>query len=351
MIFFKQYMKHVKNFSSSKQSPIRQSKASKGKLVLKEGNIISDTIDGIALSVIGNTVLVEIKSESDTSYVECSVSGRVVSPHKDSTLIAVGDFVKILLDKKSDESDKRGRIVAVDERINKLSRRAVGKSVSEHVIAANFDNLFILGSTFQPNYNKRFIDRLIIAAEIGGITPIIGINKSDLVDDLEVFREDLYVYAKIDVPVLFFSALNNTGIDDIINITQNKKTLFFGASGVGKSTLVNLLLGDSVQNIREISDRTNKGQHTTSFVRMLDLPYGGQIIDSPGVREFAMWDIDKLNLAMHFHDFDDYYLNCRYLPCTHTHEPDCAIIKALEEGELDPDRYESYLNIYDTLDD
>lgn len=343
-------MKYFKDKHLSKQTPIRQTKAFKGKLVTEEGNLPENVIEATAVSVIGNTVLAEIQNAGNVEFYECTVSGKVISPHNKSTLVAVGDIVKILPE-NIDSEIKKGRVLAVEQRRTKVSRRAVGKSVSEHVIASNFENMLILSSTFQPSYNKRFIDRLIIASEIGGVLPAIGLNKIDLAEDLEFFNEDLYIYKNIEVPIFYFSALENIGIDKIREYTKDKTTLLIGPSGVGKSTLVNALIGDYVQRIRDISDRTQKGQHTTSFVKMLDLPYGGRIIDSPGLREFAMWDIDKLNLAMHFHDFDKYYLNCKYLPCTHTHEPDCAIIKALEEGNLDYERYESYVNIFETLED
>ncbi|GAB1371345.1 hypothetical protein MASR1M45_14070 [Candidatus Kapaibacterium sp.] len=167
---------------------------------------------------------------------------------------------------------------------------------------------------------------------------------------MEFFKDDLQIYRQMDIPLFFVSANDNVGLETLMEFLTDKISLFFGPSGVGKSTIVNQLLGESIQQIREISERTNKGQHTTSFVKMLSLPFGGKIIDSPGVREFAMWDVDKLNLAMHYHDFDEYYLQCKYLPCSHIHEPDCAVIQALEGGLISPERYESYMNIYNTLE-
>lgn len=345
-------MKIFKDKNSSKQVPFRQSRASKGKLVTKYGEIPSNAIKGTAVSVIGNTVLAEVVHNNLIEYYECTVSGKIISPHENSTLVAVGDNIRILPEPNNDIiTPKKGRVIAVEERFSKLSRRAVGKSTSEHVIASNFDILLILASTFQPSYNKRFIDRLILASEIGGVKPVIALNKIDLVEDMEFFEEDLYVYNSLKVPIIRISALEDFGIDEIIELTKDKVTLFFGPSGVGKSTLVNKLVANSIQKISEISERTQKGQHTTTFVKMIELPYGGRIIDSPGVREFAMWDIDKLNLAMHYHDFDEYFLNCKFLPCTHTHEPGCAVIKAIENGDINPERYESYLNILETLED
>lgn len=344
-------MKKFNEINSGKLIPIRQSRASKGKLVTKDGFVPENALTGTAVSVIGNTVIAEVQSDIEKLYIECTVSGKIISPNKNSTLVAVGDRVRVLQEEIPYDNATiiKGRVIAVEQRYSKVSRRAVGKQTSEHVIAANFDNLLILVSTFQPSYNKRFIDRLVLAAEIGGVSPIIGLNKIDLAEDLSFFDDDLYNYSNIKVPIIYFSATEGNGIDKIIELTKDKTTLFFGPSGVGKSTLVNRLIGNSKQKIQEISERTQKGQHTTTFVKMLELPYGGRIIDSPGVREFAMWDIDKLNLAMHYHDFDDYYLNCKFLPCTHTHEPNCAVLKALEDDLIDAERYESYLNILESL--
>ncbi|MBX3042992.1 MAG: ribosome small subunit-dependent GTPase A [Candidatus Kapabacteria bacterium] len=343
-------MKFTKEKHLSKHSPIRQSKANKGKLVTNEGKIPDNAMNGTAVSVIGNTVIAEINLGGKMDFVECSVSGKIKSPYQNSTLVAVGDNV-IFIPEESDSGEiKKGRVIAIGDRLSKISRRAVGKATNEHVIASNFDILLLLASAFQPSYNKRFIDRLLIAAEIGSVRPVIGLNKIDLTDDVNVFLEDLEIYNKMGIQILTFSASKGIGIDSVIELTKDKTTLFFGPSGIGKSTLVNKLIGNSVQKITEISERTNKGQHTTTFVKMLDLPYGGRIIDSPGVREFAMWDVDKLNLAMHFHDFDDYYLNCKYLPCTHTHEPECAVLEALDNEQIDYERYESYLNILESLE-
>lgn len=344
-------MKFDKEKYLNKRENIRQTNAFRGKLVNTKATISENAISGIALSVIGNSVLAEIELNNKNVLVDCSVSGKISSPNKNSTLIAVGDSIKIVLSQNFNNEKFIGRVVAVEERNTKLSRYAVGKKNFEHVIASNFDYLMIIVSTFQPNYNKRFIDRLIIASEIGGIKPIIVINKIDLAEDLDFFYDDLKIYEELEIPIFYISSLAGNGIDEIKEFSKDKISLFFGPSGVGKSTLINQLLGEYTQEIREISERTNKGQHTTSFVKMLKTSFGAKIIDSPGVREFALWDIDKQNLALHFHDFDKYRQNCKYYACTHIHEPDCAVIQAVENGQIDIERYQSYLNIFDTLEE
>jgi ribosome biogenesis GTPase len=324
--------------------------STKSKVIRKVGKANEKSEEGVALSVIGKTVVVEPFSEPDIIYV-CTVSGRMTSPHKNSTIVAVGDYVKFLKDENVDDNIQTGRIIEIKKRFSTLSRKAAGKGYSEHVIAANIDKVLFLFSTYDPGYNTRFLDRLLISAEIGSVSPAICINKIDIEDNLKDIRKDFKIYKNLKIPIFYTSAVDNTGIEKINKYLKNSTTLLFGQSGVGKSTLINLLLGDSRQKVMEVSDRSGKGQHATSFVRMFNLPKGGKIIDSPGVREFGMWDIDKENLGFYFHDFDKYYPLCKYQPCTHEHEPDCAVFKAFEDGKIEPARYESYLNILNTLDE
>lgn len=346
-------MKFEKEEELRKKIPIRKAGISQRKLVRREGEIYGQTESATVVAIIANVVIVEIDSPNNSEYLECIVSGKLISPHSSSSLVVVGDKVKIIRSNSIGDNSGLilGRIVEVLQRNTYFSRKAAGKAKREHVIAANCDKMLILCSLADPIYNRRFIDRVILAAKFGGIEPAICVNKIDLFDDISVFEEDFDIYRKIDYKVFFMSALKNNGIDAIFNFINNSVTLLFGPSGVGKSTLLNDFFGEEVQEVAEISERTGKGQHTTSAVRMFRLDGQTRIIDSPGVREFALWNVRKDELALYFDDFIDYMHNCKFTPCTHTHEPDCAVIQAVDTGEIDAERYNSYLNILDTTDE
>lgn len=181
-----------------KKSPIRKASISKRKLVRREGKIHGETESAIVVAIIGNVVIVKIDSPNNSEYLECIVSGKLISPHSSSSLVVVGDNVKILRSNSIDHDSGLilGRIVEVFQRKTYFSRKAAGKAKREHVIAANCDKMLILCSLADPIYNRRFIDRVILAAKFGGIVPAICVNKIDLFDDISVFEEDFDIYRK-----------------------------------------------------------------------------------------------------------------------------------------------------------
>ncbi len=323
--------------------------STKSKLIRKTINNNPQYIRGRAISVIGKTVQVELDTNDKIVY-ECIVSGRINSPHIRANIVCVGDYVKFLVD-EANEHILSGRIIEIEERIRKFSRKLPGKNYSEHVIAANIDYVVFFLSAFDPAYNKKLIDRLLIGAEIGLVKPIICINKIDLASSTKEIAKDLEVYDKLNIPTFLISVNQNKGIKPLKKMIQDKTTLIFGPSGVGKSSFINLILKNDLQKVSEVSEKTGKGLHTTSFVKLIHCEKNTTIIDSPGIREFGLWDMDKLNLCFHFHDFDKYYPECKFKPCTHIHEPNCAVINAVENGEIDLERYQSYINIYETIDD
>lgn len=337
--------------NSIKQSPIRKSKSLKRTLIKAKGILPKDAIFGKIVATVGSLFIVK----SDESYFECIIGGTLISEYVSATLAATGDEVWFTLDDSLDDSFanlKKGIIRKIGKRWTKLSRKLPGRIDAEQILASNADQVVIVMAAVNPFYNKRLIDRYQIAAELGDLKVIICINKIDLlnVDEIKMIEEDLSVYKDLGDDIIFISAENGDRIDVLRNTyLKDKVSIFSGPSGVGKSTLVNQILGGHIQKVKAISETTAKGMHTTSFTKLFELPEGGSIIDSPGIREFALWDITQEELPLYFRDFQDYYLNCKYSGCTHIHEPGCAVIKALEDDKIQIDRYESYLNLYDSM--
>lgn len=337
--------------NSRKQKPIRQQNQSKKTLIKINGRLPNNAKRGTIYAVIGKVCIV--LPEGEANFIECFIGGTLITQYKDASLAAVGDEVDFQVEEYNDSYSglQTGTILKINKRGSKISRKAAVKSYKEHVIATNSDQLLILGSFTTPDYNKKLIDRFYISSIYGGLKPAICINKMDLCPEHEIVEEDLEIYTELEVPIFFISVEQNEGLEEIKKFLKDKRTVFAGQSGVGKSSLVNYLLGNKVQAINEISERTGKGQHTTSFNKMFDLPFGGQIIDTPGIREFGIWGIEQHELALYFDDFDEFSEHCKYQPCSHIHEPGCRVAEAAEEGIIDPERYISYVNIYESIEE
>ena len=258
----------------------------------------------------------------------------------DKTLVAVGDFVWI---------DDRGQIAAIEPRYSALSRADNLHHRKQQILAANIDQVIICASVENPSLKPSLIDRYIIATERGGMHPIIVINKIDLPHDTSLVHELQTIYQAIDIPCLLVSALHNTGIDALAALLQGKASVFSGQSGVGKTSLINDLTGLS-RRTGDIVRKTHKGAHTTTHAELLVLGDATFCIDTPGIKSFALWDITPQELSAYFSDIQTFAPNCRYKPCSHTHEPDCAVKKALEDGNLSPLRYDSYVSILENND-
>jgi len=209
--------------------------------------------------------------------------------------------------------------------------------------------MLIFSSAADPFYNKRLIDRYLVAAIAGGLKPIIAINKSELIDN-EILLEDLAVYQEMGIDLFLISVIEKTGLNELYKHLENNKTVITGQSGVGKSTFVNEILGNKQQTVGKISDSTAKGQHTTSFVRMFKAKNNTHIIDTPGIREFALHGISKHELPTYFIDFLEFHNQCKFTPCSHTHEPKCAVKNAVENGQINFERYESYLLLSESIE-
>jgi ribosome biogenesis GTPase len=276
----------------------------------------------------------------------CSVSGVLDAPHSSSP-VAVGDDVWVLPEATSSEADFTGTIVKVEERRTVLSRKMAGRARREQVLASNVESMLIVMAAAQPDYNKRLIDRYLIAADKGDLEVTIVINKMDLLPQEyhQDVWEDLQVYHdQLGIPVVLTSVSKGQGIEALAELLHNRSTLLAGPSGVGKSSIINLF-SDVQQRVGEISRKFDKGRHTTTAATLLPLREGGSVVDTPGIREFAIWELGSDELPFYFEEFAPFAEQCKFMPCSHTHEPGCAVKAAVEEGAIDEERYVSYLNL------
>ena len=253
--------------------------------------------------------------------------------------------------------DRTGIINTVDERKNHLSRKLPkvrGASYRgerlEQVIAANIDNVCIVSSLSEPKFNNRVIDRFLVSAESSYLNPLIIINKMDL-EKPDSIQHWVDLYNSIGYKVLQTSVFTAEGMDELKNQLIKKKNLFWGQSGVGKSSLLNKLFPQLNLKVGDISRFSSKGTHTTVTSYMINVDEQTFIIDTPGIREIDPYGIRKEDLGHYFKEFNKYINDCKFNTCTHHHEPGCAVIKAVESGMISEYRYESYLRILDTIED
>ncbi len=330
-----------------------EQKVSSGKLARKK-LALEDLLPGRVIASSGRYWIVEPIAErrEGTKLYLCVPARSIITDNPpDTSLLAVGDKVRfqpgILYGEAIAAGKQPGVIYYVEARKTALTRAK--KSRFEQVIAANVDQLCIMMAADNPRYNRRLIDRYLVAAMKGELAPCIILNKIDLVSDLEALKEDFRTYQEtLAIPVFFLSIRRQIGLEHLAAHLRNKISVLSGPSGVGKSTLVNALIGDEVQVTAEVS-KWGKGVHTTTGSRMFRLPQGGYLVDTPGIREFGIWELRKSELRFYFPEFLAYH--CRYPDCTHIHEPGCAVREAVLAGEIDPQRYESYQQLYFSLPD
>lgn len=244
--------------------------------------------------------------------------------------------------------NQRGVVIAVMERTSLLARPDYAGN--KKPVAANIDQMIIVSAS-KPGLNEGLIDRYLLAAENIHIEPVILLNKIDLLDDrtLADYKERLMDYERIGYHVIYASTKCEYGLDELQKTLKEKISILVGRSGVGKSSLVNRVLPEAEAKTGDISEATGKGRHTTSAARLYHLACGGELIDSPGVREFGLWNLDHDEATYGFIEFREFIGTCKFSNCTHTHEPGCAIQEAIEEGKISSRRVESYHRIIDSL--
>lgn len=292
-----------------------------------------------------------VKAENGIFY-DCRIKGKFrIGGIKSTNPVAVGDHVDFDVEKKGDETV--GIIKHIEERENYIIRKSVNLSKQTHIIAANVDVAFLLVTLNNPPTFTTFIDRFLVTAEAYHIKAVLLFNKIDTYNEDELLEIKFLaaLYRKIGYECIGISAITGKNIDKVKALMQDKVTMFSGHSGVGKSTLINTIEPGLDLKTSKISNQHLQGQHTTTFAEMFDLSFGGQIIDTPGIKGFGVVEIDKEELGDYFPEFFELKESCKFNNCLHLEEPHCAIKKALEEEEIAWSRYKSYLQILEGEDE
>lgn len=277
--------------------------------------------------------------------LECRIKGKFRTQGiKTTNPIAVGDWVEFEIE----QGLQSAVITKLEPRKNYIIRRSVNLSKQTQIIGANLDLAMLVVTLASPPTSTGFIDRFLVTAEAYGIPAALVFNKLDLFSEegLEILAEYIAIYEDLGYPCYTVSALEKENIEDLNEVLKDKITLISGHSGVGKSTLINALIPGSDLKTGIISDWSDKGKHTTTFAEMIDLPFGGKLIDTPGIRELGIVDIEPQELSHYFPEMRNLLNQCRFHNCRHINEPGCAVLDALENGEIEPSRYDSYLSIY-----
>jgi ribosome biogenesis GTPase len=276
--------------------------------------------------------------ETEQGIVTAKLRGRLKKSASRAELAAIGDRVKLSL-----FEDGSASIEEILPRQRALSRRAPGQE-TEQILVANPDQAVFVFACADPDPNFRMLDRMLVGAERETIPAVICANKLDLVQPRSA-REEFGVYERIGYPVIYTSAISGKGVEDLRRALSGKLSVLAGPSGVGKSSLLNKLQPGLGLRTEAVSEATGKGTHTTVTRELLPLAAGGYVADTPGLKAFALWDIEPDELDAYFREIGPLVEGCEFSDCTHEHEPGCAVRAAVEAGKIDINRYESYLRM------
>ncbi len=285
----------------------------------------------------------------DGQIIESKIKGNFrLKGIRSTNPIAVGDWVHIVVNQEGS-----ALITEIEDRRNYIIRKSPNLSKQSSILAANLDQAVLIVTVNYPETSTTFIDRFLAGAEAYRVPVIIVFNKRDILSDDERRYERLLMtlYETIGYQCLSLSAETGEGFDALRACLKDKVTLLSGHSGVGKSTLANRLIPGAAQRTAAISDAHNTGMHTTTFSEMLDLPGGGYLIDTPGIKGFGTFDIERNELTSYFRDIFRFAKDCRFSNCTHTHEPGCAVRQAVADHYIAESRYQSYLGMLDDKDE
>lgn len=299
--------------------------------------------------VIKNTGSWYTVKTDEGAIIESKIKGNFrLKGIRSTNPVAVGDRVELILNQEG-----TAFISAIEDRRNYIIRKSSNLSKQSHILAANIDQALLLVTVNRPQTSTTFIDRFLASAEAYRIPVVLLFNKIDLLNASERRYQELLsrLYATIGYRCLALSAQTGEGIEPLRELLMEQISLLSGNSGVGKSTLINRLLPDAHLRTAEISDAHNAGMHTTTFSEMLPLPEGGYVIDTPGIKGFGTFDIEREELGSYFKEIFRLSKDCRFNNCTHTHEPGCAVLQALQNHFVAESRYQSYLNMLEDKDE
>ena len=281
--------------------------------------------------------------------VDCKIKGNFrLKGIRSTNPVAVGDRVEIILNQEG-----TAFITSICDRRNYIIRKSQNLSKQSHIIAANVDQAFLIVTVNYPQTSTIFIDRFLATAEAYSVPMVLVFNKTDILSDEERHYQEMMMklYETVGYKCVAVSATTGMGMDTIQPLLKDKITLLSGNSGVGKSTLINAILPGANPRTADISEAHNTGMHTTTFRELLQLPEGGWIIDTPGIKGFGTFDIEPEELTSYFKDIFHFSKECRFSNCTHTHEPGCAVLKAVEDHYIAASRYQSYLSMLEDKDE
>lgn len=299
--------------------------------------------------VIKNTGSWYTVKTDDGNIVESKIKGNFrLKGIRSTNPVAVGDRVEIIRNQEG-----TAFISAIEDRHNYIIRKSQNLSKQSHIIAANVDQAFLIVTVNYPQTSTTFIDRFLASAEAYGVPVVLVFNKTDLLSEEERHYQDMMMtlYETVGYQCVAISAEKGDGVDTLLPLLHDKITLLSGNSGVGKSTLINRILPGVNLRTAEISDSHNTGMHTTTFSEMLLLPDGGYIIDTPGIKGFGTFNMEPEEISGFFKEIFRFSKDCRFNNCTHTHEPGCAVIKAVEDHYIAASRYQSYLSMLNDKDE
>ena len=305
------------------------------------------TAEGLLIRIKGSNHYVYDSDEE----IMCSVRGRFRIGRGDTEVLpVVGDVVEYRREPQRDSGGPTGLITAVKPRRSLFARSETGGRKGYRILGANLDFVFLVHSVKDPLLNVRLIDRMLTAAERDGIEPVIVVNKTDLLGDDTELALVLAPYPDMEYAVVRTSVVTGEGIDELAGMMKGHSTMLAGPSGAGKTSLLSRIEPGIEARISNVSSSTGKGRHTTTHFELHRLSSGGWLGDSPGIREFGIWGVEKETLGEYFRDFEPYLGGCRFNTCTHSHEPKCAVKEAVGNGAISEARYDSYLRILESLE-